>query len=60
MTGSNFAPGMSFTLLHADTMLINTFRSESITYGINSQCIRPEIQYDYVQNNVSLYIGSCN
>jgi len=59
MTGSNFTPGMSFTLLHADT-IINSFSSESITYGINSQCIRPEIQYDYVQNNVSLYIGSCN
>ena len=64
MTGSNFTSGMRFHLLHADGGRGTTqFASESITYGPNTLCIVPTIQYDDQANNVDLYIcpcGGCN
>lgn len=53
MTG-NFTAGTTYTLLHADTALRGTFSSVSINYPC--ECFKPEIQYDYVHNNVNLYL----
>lgn len=61
MTGSTFAPGMRFHLLHAAAGRgVTQFGSYSITHGINNQCILPTIQYDDSANNVDLYLCDCS
>ena len=52
MTGT-FTPGTTYTLLHADGGLTNTFSSVSIRYPTN-QCFTPVVTYD--ANNVYLYL----
>jgi len=58
MTGS-FTPGTTYTLLHSQGPLSNQFSSYSINYPTN-QCFTPVITYDYVANNVNLYLQPCN
>jgi hypothetical protein len=54
MTGT-FTAGMTYTLLHCDGALTGSFSSVSINYPTN-QCFTPVITYDYVGNNVYLYL----
>lgn len=65
MTGSGFAPGTRFTLLHAGDGLNNqpTFDSVSINYPMCPTCapmFTPVIQYDSVGGNVYLYLDPEN
>ena len=60
MTGTFTAGTLITGLVHADASLNGTtFRFESIIPPSGGPCINPEIQYDYVLNNVNLYIKSC-
>jgi T5SS/PEP-CTERM-associated repeat protein len=55
MSGT-FTPGTTYTLLHAAGGLgFTTFSSQSITFP-PGQNFTPVIQYDYIHNNVNLYL----